>query len=195
MKPRNFLLAGGVVLLIAAGVIFVSRPKGEPLPGVTENKLAQEPATKSEGRPDAVSPEKRKEASVKAEPLSDEKRIEILNEIEQASVTYDAKALPQIEPYLLHPDAEVRAAAMNGMIVLGDSAAAPLLRKAAESASTPKESVALSEAADYMELPAGTFVPKQRAEQSGGRKPLEGKQGERKRLSPKPAGEAVEEAK
>lgn len=194
MKPRNLLVAGGAVLLIAAGVVFVPRSADDPSPSAPESN-ARVHDSKSEGRTEAASPEQRRGVSAKPETLSDEKRIEILNEIEQASVTYDAKALPQIEPYLLHPDAEVRAAAMNGMIVLGDSAAAPLLRKAAESAATPKESVALSEAADYMELPAGTFVPKQRAEQSGGRKPLEGKQEERKRLSPKPAGDQGEGAK
>lgn len=118
-----------------------------------------------------------------AEGLKDEERFAILSTIEQASVTYDAKGLPLIEPYLLHQDPEVRLAAMNGMIVLGEAAAGPLLRKAAEKSTSPKEAVALSEAADFVELPSGTFVPKERAAQ-GARKP--GKSGERSkpRLTP-----------
>lgn len=142
--------------------------------------------SKSGGRTVGSAPRQEAESSERPESLSEEKRIAIFNEIEQASVTYDAKALPQIERYLLHPDPEVRAAAMNGMIVLGDSAAAPLLRAAAEKAPTPKEAVALGEAADYMELPAGTFVPKERAGQGKQRKPLDGRPAERKRITPGP---------
>lgn len=80
-------------------------------------------------------------------------RETILGKIQDAAVSYDAAELPKIEPYLLHPDQEIRQAAMNGMITLGDKAAGPLLRKAAASAPTPQEAVALMEAADYVELP------------------------------------------
>lgn len=82
-------------------------------------------------------------------------RENILEEIQDAAVSYDAAELPKIEPYLLHPDQEIRHAAMNGMITLGDAAASPLLRKAAGLAPTPQEAVALVEAADYVELPPG----------------------------------------
>jgi hypothetical protein len=82
-------------------------------------------------------------------------REKILEEIQDAAITYDAAELSRIEPYLLHADPEIRQAAMNGMIVLGDKAAAPLLRKAAELAPSPQEAVALIEAAEYVELPSG----------------------------------------
>ena len=120
--------------------------------------------------------------------LEDEERAVLLSKIEQFAVTYDAKALPEIEPYLLHPDPDVRAAALNGMIILGDAAAAPLLRKAADKAPSPKEAVALTEAADYVELPSGTFIPKERAA-PGTRKPRDEakKEPARRRLTPKPA--------
>lgn len=80
-------------------------------------------------------------------------REEILAEIEAASVTYDAAALPRIERFLLHPDPEVRQSARDGMIVLGDAAAGPLLRDASRHMADPREAAALLESADYVELP------------------------------------------
>ena len=80
-------------------------------------------------------------------------REEILAEIEAASVTYDAAALPRIERFLLHSDPEVRQSARDGMIVLGDAAAGPLLRKASRHIADPLEAAALLKAADYVELP------------------------------------------
>ncbi len=44
-------------------------------------------------------------------------------------------------------------------MTLGDAAASPLLRKAAENAYSPHEAVAMLEAADYLELPSGTLPP------------------------------------
>jgi hypothetical protein len=120
-------------------------------------------------------------AEVKAEEkLSDEQRKEILGKIEEAAVTYDPKGLPLLEPYLLHPDPEIRAAALNGMIVLGEAGAAPMLRDAAKKAPTPKEAVALTEAADYLELPSGSFVPAERTAE-GTRLPNSGEAGKRTR--------------
>jgi HEAT repeat protein len=83
-----------------------------------------------------------------------------LEKIHDASVTYDPAQLPVIAEFLLHENPEVRKAAIDGMIVLGDSAAAPLLRQAALSAPTPQEAVALEEAAAYMELPSASLLKK-----------------------------------
>ena len=179
-------MAGGAVLLIAAVVMLVPRskeasPSGDA--GRTEQTTRQ--ATKSDER--ETGPQGG-QAEVEQTPPTDEARATILKEIEQASVTYDAKALPDIEPYLLHPDPEVRQAALNGMLILGDAAAGPLLRKAAGKAPTPKEAVALSEAADYVELPAGSFVPKERTA-PGTRVPRDAKATESKRLRTPPAPE------
>jgi len=174
-------MAGGAVLLIAAGVMLVPKSKETQPAGETARKEQTiPPSSKSDTRESATPPNSGGETSPKQAALADDERIAILNEIEQAAVTYDAKALPSIEPYLLHPDPEVRQAAMNGMVILGDAAAGPLLRKAAGNAPTPKEAVALGEAADYVELPAGTFVPKERTA-PGTRLPKEAKPSERRR--------------
>ena len=65
---------------------------------------------------------------------------------------------PRLEPkrFLLHPDPEVRESARNGMIVLGDAQAGPLLREASRHVTDPREAAVLLEAADYVELPSAT---------------------------------------
>lgn len=178
MKIRTLVVAGGVALLIVAGVMLVPRSKEAPASNSTARaELATTlPASKSGER----ETETKEGKGLEQPPLTDDARAAILKEIEQASVTYDAKALPDIEPYLLHPDPEVRQAALNGMLILGDAVAGPLLRKAAEKAPTPKEAVAFQEAADYVELPAGSFVPKERTA-PGTRVPAGSKLPERKR--------------
>lgn len=77
--------------------------------------------------------------------------------IHEASITYDAKELPKIQPYLLHPDPEIREAALNGMLVLGDAAASPLLRAAAKQIASPEEAAKMLEAAGYLELPSASL--------------------------------------
>jgi hypothetical protein len=184
MKSRTVLIAGGALLLIAAGgMLWPQSEEAEPaVPASRASEASPQVVTgddqarRTPSKADAV-------PSAKGSQLQVVERFAILNTIEEASVTYDAKGLPLIEPYLLHQDPEVRLAAMNGMIVLGEAAAGPLLRKAAEKSTSPKEAVALSEAADFVELPSGTCVPKERTS-PGTRKPV--KPGERPnpRLAP-----------
>lgn len=175
MKSRSLVLGLAACLVVGAGLLmFIQQPeKAVPAPG--QPTVAKAVVTKEDAKnSNTTAPAKAEEDKDPVAPLDAKQRETLLVEIEQISVTYDAKELPKLEPYLLHPDAEVRKAAMNGMVVLGDSAASPLLRKAAEKAPTPQEAVALTEAADFMALPEGSFVPKDRAKQ-GTRKPLDGK--------------------
>ena len=65
------------------------------------------------------------------------------------------------QPFETYPNM-IREAARTGMIVLGDGAAGPMLRDASKLALTPHEAVAMLEAADYVELPSGTFNLKKR---------------------------------
>lgn len=89
-----------------------------------------------------------------------QEKPQILAAIEEAAVSYSAEELPKIQPYLTHPDPEVRAAAIQGMVTLGDAAAAPLLRAAAQLALSPEEATAMREAASYVELPSGSLLKK-----------------------------------
>jgi hypothetical protein len=83
---------------------------------------------------------------------------QILESIHEASISYDARELPKIQPHLIHPDPEVRAAALDGVLTLGDAAGAPLLRQAASTLKDPREAVKYLEAADYLELPSGSLL-------------------------------------
>jgi len=86
-----------------------------------------------------------------------EDKTQVLESIHNAAVTYDPAHLTVIRKFLLHDDPEVRGAAINGMIVLGDSSAGAMLREAAKLAPTPHDAVAMLDAAEYMELPAGSL--------------------------------------
>jgi hypothetical protein len=107
-----------------------------------------------EGSLDPVNPAENSGVGVAS---TKEKIIEV---IEEATVSYSASELPKIQPYLLHSDPEIRAAALEGMIQLGDAAAAPLLRAAAQLATSPEEADALREAAAFVELPSGSLLKK-----------------------------------
>lgn len=76
-----------------------------------------------------------------------------LQSIESAAVSYDPAELPRIQPYLTDPRPEIRAAALNGVVVLGHASAAPMLRAAARALTDPAEVAKLMETADYLELP------------------------------------------
>ena len=174
MKNRHSLVYIAFGLVVAGGVLwfFVGKRAvptgGKGIVRAGEMAHGRNPVLAERGAPP---PMKENFASAPPKSLG---RDAILGEIEDASVTYDPIALPRIEPYLRHGDPEIREAARNGMIVLGDAAAGPLLRKASDDAATPQEAVAFIEAADYVELPSGTLILRERlkvAKPSQGRAP------------------------
>lgn len=179
MKSPFFLTAAGALLLILAGSLLL--PRSKEARSSLENSPADRATSrlaKGHGTQSVAPPRADAEPVDRTVELGDDELAAILSTIEEASVTYDSKALPLIEPFLLHADPRVRQAAMNGMIVLGEAAAGPLLRKAAGKAPSPREAVALADAADFVELPSGTFVPKERTA-PGTRTPMEANPAER----------------
>lgn len=157
MHQRHLLSVLGLCLLIVAAVLFFGKNQKSsqsPADPAKQISLTPKPA------PSAASEKPAPATAVSDETLESPSTAQLshaatLEEINEAAVTYDAKALPRIQPYLTHPDPEIREAAKNGMIVLGDAAAGPLLREASRKVATPQEAVALLEAADYVELPSG----------------------------------------
>jgi hypothetical protein len=81
------------------------------------------------------------------------KQEEALAFLHDTSVTYDPAELPKIQPYLLSPDADVQKAAIDAMVVLGDAAAAPMLREASRQTMDTDMVMEMLKAADYLELP------------------------------------------
>jgi hypothetical protein len=77
----------------------------------------------------------------------------VLEVIEDATVTYDVQGLTVLAPLLHHRDPEIREAALEGIIQLGETAGAKTLREAARRAKDPQEVRRLIEAAEFLELP------------------------------------------
>ncbi len=90
---------------------------------------------------------------------------EVLSAMNEAAITYDPASLPVIAPHLKSPDPEIRAAAVDAIVVLGDAAGSTLLRQAAKSARSREEASDLQQKADYLELPPATpeFLKEMRA--------------------------------
>jgi len=82
----------------------------------------------------------------------------VLSSIHSAAITYDPASLPQISPFLSSPDPEIRAAAIDGIMLLGDAAGSPLLRQAAAQTGNPAEAADLRAKADYLELPPAKLL-------------------------------------
>ena len=164
MKPIYLFVFG---LLIAGAVVTAVFMAGEPAkpadatPAVTktanlkgEGPEVTAPAITNTLGSDAVPSPPNAPAPFVAVAMTNDV---IFNVIQEASTSYNAKELPKIQPYLTHPDAEIREAAINGIINLGDAAGSPLLRAAAKNTTDSKEAVKMLQAADYLELPSGSL--------------------------------------
>lgn len=166
MKQKLFLttLCAAILILVAGLLAWHNlRPSSEDHAGqdqrITTPKARPALSDRNSSRftPEAPTP------SDESKPNGPVIKEEILESVHQASITYDPKELPVIQKYLLDADPEIREAARNAMIVLGDASAGPMLRDASKLAPTPHEAVAMLEAADYVELPSGTLNLKKRA--------------------------------
>ena len=80
-----------------------------------------------------------------------------IEKMDEASTSYDPAELPVIRPYLESSDPELREAAVDAMINLGDASAGPMLREAAQKLDSDLEAKKMMDAADYVELPSANF--------------------------------------
>ena len=96
-----------------------------------------------------------KTPSLPPEPETTASREQTLETIQDLAVTYDAASVPALARFLSNRDAEIRAAARDGLIQLGERAAIPYLQEAARKAA-PEEAQALREAAEFLALPTWT---------------------------------------
>lgn len=150
-------------LLIIGGLFWAGGP--EPVAVATsENESPSTPKVSTSGMGQPNTAISASDPTGEAEPAgaaggtaAPVEKPQILEWIDDAAVSYDAKELPKIQPFLLHSEPEVRKAALDGMVNLGDAAAAPMLRAAAKLALTPEEAVAMNDAAAYVELPSGSM--------------------------------------
>ncbi len=150
------LTLGGGVLLCAYWLAGPDTPKPPKQPSagypLAQSKSAPPSAQQQEKAPSQIPVPPPVIAPAPLPPGTD--RQIILEAIHTASISYDPVDLPRIQPYLSHPDPEIREAALNGIVTLGHASGAPLLRDAANRAMSPKEAALLRERADYLELPS-----------------------------------------
>ena len=77
--------------------------------------------------------------------------------VRQLAATFDEAHVAELARYLNHPSADVRGAALEGLVLIGDSSAVPMLSAAAEVAEKDPtkgtEAVALREAAKLLANP------------------------------------------
>ncbi|WP_035605664.1 hypothetical protein [Haloferula sp. BvORR071] len=155
---RLFLLLG---LAAWVALIVLLPPKGHD-----DNSKASSSAPQSlkTARSNRTAPSKTDAVAQKeeddAKPASlDERREDAHTIIDAAVVTYSPEGVKAIRPFLLDTDAEIRAAARDGMVQLGEADAVPLLRDAASKLKDTTEIASLQEAADLLALPAWSDTP------------------------------------
>lgn len=150
MRLRLFLAATGLVLTVAA--FFYLTPATEPEttspPKVRETPPANaNRVTPGTSKPPLNPPSVTVHASTVEE------------EIEAAVVTYSPAALPTFEKLLASGEPDVREAARDGLVRLGETGGAALLRRASARLTDPQEIKKFLETADYLELPSALEGP------------------------------------
>ena len=97
-----------------------------------------------------------------AESTADKEQV--MASMHDAAITYDPASLPAIAQHLSSPDAEVRTAAAEAVVLLGDSAGAKFLHEAAKKARSTAEAADLKAKADYLDLPTANLLTKEQLE-------------------------------
>lgn len=98
----------------------------------------------------------------KATPVLEKDKV--IDNLREASVTYDKVALPRITPYLASADPDVRQEAINAVVNIGDPAGAPFLRSQAAREADFNKKKELLDLADWLELPSATLIlPKRKS--------------------------------
>ena len=80
--------------------------------------------------------------------------IALRDRIEDAMVTYSQEGLDVLKPLLSHPNARVRAEAMDAIMQMDVPGGGAVLREAAKEATSAVERSRLEEAADFCDLPS-----------------------------------------
>jgi len=168
---RLALFLGGLALLVAASVLLLSREEPspaqmvEPAPSLPQapasaarpSMLAETRASTAASRP-ARTPVLVSVTEESVDPVAEEQKFALLDALHEAASTYSPEGIPLIEPSLYSSDRQIREAAADAMVVLGETEGAKVLRKAAAKARDPREAVALIERAEYLELPPGRLL-------------------------------------
>lgn len=115
----------------------------------------QEPAKRLQSSAKTLERDDRARTASKPAAATDPERLATARAvIESAALRYEPSAVKDIRPWLLDTDPEIRQAARDGLVMLGESDAIPFLRNAASRLTDPAEVASFHEAADLLSLPA-----------------------------------------
>lgn len=155
------IVAAAIVIIIAIVLVAL---KGESSTNIEDtSEKTTKRSTKSnpnQSRTQELDPLSTIQSDANDRPDEETKNSEnevILSEIHEASIQYEPSQIPVIIPYLAHPEKEVRLAAVDGLIVLGERAAADHLREASKRLEDVREAVIFLDAAELLELPSYRF--------------------------------------
>ncbi|MFD0894950.1 HEAT repeat domain-containing protein [Luteolibacter ambystomatis] len=154
MKRGGAAIAAVAVLGIGLGIFAL---RHEPAPSLPVAGLA--PPSRTERAKETAPAAGPLIGTKSAPPASPEQRAAARQSIEEAVTTYEQAAVKTIAAFLQDPDPDIRLAARDGLIQLGEQDAIPILRQAATRMSDAAEATACREAADYLELPSWSDTP------------------------------------
>ena len=146
MKSIAFVLLG---LAAWFAIASFAPPESRKMPSGDSGAAARATVTKVKERKDAAD-----ESTLATDKVSASRhRDEALEAIGTAAASYVPDGVKAIRPWLLDADPEIRMAARDGMVQLGEADAIPWLRDAAGKLRDPAEIAAFHEAADLLALP------------------------------------------
>lgn len=119
----------------------------------TSSLTAKTTPVTQESHSPTLLPASSKPQSIAQLPTPDSQKEAICSRLIEYASSYEATSLPLIAPYLTSNDREIRDAAVNAIVVLGDASGGAILRNAAASIKDPREAAAMLDQADYVELP------------------------------------------
>jgi len=141
-----------ILLALAIALGFATRQKGG---GVNDRRSFETSRPVEGAKPPVARPSSAERVSSRAPAgLPPEEQAEAMTRIDEAVQTYEASAVKAITPYLTSVDRDLRSAAREGLIQLGEPDGIAALRLAATRMSDPAETNACREAADFLELPS-----------------------------------------
>jgi hypothetical protein len=169
MNPKFLLPIGLVLLALVAALVILSFLDTGVRPSTSSAKPAAAPPRKAPASEEVSVPltsitPARSDApagtvttvdqaltadTVNSEPA----RLAVLEMIDGATTTYSVEGLAVLGPMLRHPDSQIREAAIEGMVQLGETSGSKTLREAARRTSDPRQAARMLEAADFLELP------------------------------------------
>jgi hypothetical protein len=152
-SPLRLLLVALLAAALGATLALWLRPSGQPAAAPPSDTPPASPTLAPTPAAPAPEPAPPPSSAASAPLLEGDAAHEAIADL---AVTYDPAAVPDLARYLAHPDPEIRSAARDGLVQLGERAAIAPLEAAASRAADPDEASSLREAARFLSLPTWT---------------------------------------